>query len=167
MLATSVVEKTARNNYDIQYNALVGASEHGALSGYAIDQLSALKTYLGYFRMTKAIDPRQGLHRQLNLLEAYKVYETDYPLYLPDISATLAMNSPLYHHINETLTLQSLNKSEFESDEAQLRGAAMSAAKIPCAWRVRRVRSHAEMFFRVRLVPLFPQVFLLLSTAGE
>ena len=77
--------------------------------------------------MTKAIDPRKGLHRQLNLLEAYKVYEKDYPLYLPDISATLAMNSPLYHRIDETLTLQSLNKSEFESDEAQLRGAAMSA----------------------------------------
>ena len=77
--------------------------------------------------MTKAIDPRQGLHRQLNLLEAYKVYEKDYPLFLPDISATLAMNSPLYHRIDSTLTLQSLNKSEYEADEAQLRGAAMSA----------------------------------------
>ena len=77
--------------------------------------------------MTKAIDPRQGLHRQLNLLEAYKVYEKDYPLFLPDISATLAMKSPLYHRIDSTLTLQSLNKSEYEADEAQLRGAAMSA----------------------------------------
>ena len=76
--------------------------------------------------MTKSMDPRQGLHRNLNLLEAYKVYEKDYPLFLPDISATLAMNSPLYHRIDETLTLQSLNKSEYEQDEAQLRGAAMA-----------------------------------------
>ena len=37
------------------------------------------------------------------------------------------MNSPLYHRIDSTLTLQSLNKSEYEADEAQLRGAAMSA----------------------------------------
>ena len=76
--------------------------------------------------MTKAIDPRQGLHRNLNLLEAYKVYEKDYPLLLPDISATLAMNSPLFSRIDETLTLQSLNKSEYEQDEAQLRGAAVA-----------------------------------------
>ena len=47
MLAKSVAEKTARNNYEIQYNALLGASNHGALSGYAIDQLGDLKTYLG------------------------------------------------------------------------------------------------------------------------
>ena len=76
--------------------------------------------------MTKAIDPRQGSHRHLNLLEAYKVYEKDYPLFLPDISATLAMGSPLYHRIDKTLTLQILNKSEYEADEAQLRGAAMA-----------------------------------------
>ena len=76
--------------------------------------------------MTIAIDPRQGLHRHLNLLEAYNVYEKDYPLFLPDISATLAMNSPLYHRIDETLTLQSMSKSENEADEAQLRGAAMA-----------------------------------------
>ena len=44
--------------------------------------------------MTKSIDPRQGLHRQLNLLEAYQVYEKDYPLFLPDISATLALKKP-------------------------------------------------------------------------
>ena len=77
--------------------------------------------------MTKAIDPRQGLHRQLNLLEAYQVYEKDYPLFLPDISATLALNNPLFSRIDETLTLQSLNKSDYEQDEAQLRAAAMAA----------------------------------------
>ena len=63
-----------------------------------------------------AIDPRKGLHRNLNLLEAHKIYEQDYPLFLPDISATLALNSPLFDRINETLTLQSLNKTEFEQD---------------------------------------------------
>ena len=76
--------------------------------------------------MTMAIDPRKGLHRNLNLLEAYQIYEQDYPLFLPDISATLALNSPLFDRINETLTLQSLNKTEFEQDEAQLRAAAMA-----------------------------------------
>ena len=76
--------------------------------------------------MTNAIDPRQVLNRNLNLLEAYKVYEKYYPLFLPDISATLAMNSPLYHRIDETLTLQSMSKSEYEADEALLRGAAMA-----------------------------------------
>ena len=76
--------------------------------------------------MTMAIDPRKGLHRNLNLLEAYQIYEQDYPLFLPDISATLALNSPLFDRINETLTLQSLNKIEFEQDEAQLRAAAMA-----------------------------------------
>ena len=76
--------------------------------------------------MTMSIDPRKGLHRNLNLLEAYQVYEKDYPLFLPDISATLAMNSFLFSRIDETLTLQSLNKTEFEQDEAQLRGAAMA-----------------------------------------
>ena len=44
--------------------------------------------------MTKALDPRQGLHRQLNLLEAYQVYQKDYPLFLPDIDfINLAVDS--------------------------------------------------------------------------
>ena len=47
MLAKSVAEHTARDNYEIQYNALLGASKPGALSGYATDQLGAPKTYLG------------------------------------------------------------------------------------------------------------------------
>ena len=57
---------------------------------------------------TMGIDPRKGLRTSLDLLSAYKIYEKDYPLFLPDISATSAMNSPLYHRIDETLTLQSL-----------------------------------------------------------
>ena len=47
LLAKSVAEKNARTNYDIQYNAPLGASKHGALSGYAVDHLGALNTYLG------------------------------------------------------------------------------------------------------------------------
>ena len=47
LLAKSVAEKNVRNNYGIQYHAFPGASNHGSLSGYAIDQLGALKTYLG------------------------------------------------------------------------------------------------------------------------
>ena len=46
-LANIAAENIARNNDDIQYNALLGASRHGALSGYAIDQLGARNTYLG------------------------------------------------------------------------------------------------------------------------
>ena len=30
--------------------------------------------------MTMSIDPRKGLHRNLNLLEAYQIYAQDYPL---------------------------------------------------------------------------------------
>ena len=46
LLAKSVAEKTARTNHEIEYNSLLGASLHGHLSGYAIDRLAALKTYL-------------------------------------------------------------------------------------------------------------------------
>ena len=46
ILAKSVAENTARNNHELEYNALLGASLHGHLSGYAIDKLGALKTYL-------------------------------------------------------------------------------------------------------------------------
>ena len=101
--------------------------------------------------MTMTIDPRQGLHRNLNLLEAYKIYEKDYPLFLPDISATLAMNSPLFSRIDETLTLQSLNKTEFEQDEAQLRGAAMAGGvpldQLRQAFRIFRVPMAAAVGF--------------------
>ena len=40
------------------------------------------------------------------------------------------MNSPLYDRIRQTLTLQGLNKTGFEQDEAQLRAAAM-AGDVP------------------------------------
>ena len=70
------------------------------------------------------IDPRKGLRPNVDLLSAYKVYEKDYPWFLPDISATLAMNLQLFNRISETLTLQRLSKSELEADEAHLRGAA-------------------------------------------
>ena len=99
-----------------------------------------------------SIDPRKGLHRNLNLLEAYQVYEKDYPLFLPDISATLAMNSPLYDRINETLTLQSLNKTEFEQDEAQLRGAAM-AGGVP----LDQLRQAFRIFREAQLAPAPPE----------
>ena len=46
LLAKSVEEKTARTNHEIEYNSLLGASLHGHLSGYAVDRLAALKTYL-------------------------------------------------------------------------------------------------------------------------
>ena len=46
-LAKSVAEKTARTNHEIEYNQLLGTSIHGRLSGYAVDRLAALKTYLG------------------------------------------------------------------------------------------------------------------------
>ena len=72
------------------------------------------------------IDPRRGLKPNLDLLKAYAIYEKDYPLFLPDISATLAMNSPLFHRIDETLTEQSQLKAEYETDEARMRGAAMA-----------------------------------------
>ena len=50
-----------------------------------------------------APDPRRGLKKQLDLLETYKVYVKDYPVKLPNISATLAINSPVYTRIEETL----------------------------------------------------------------
>ena len=46
LLAKSVAEKTARTNHEIEYNSLLGASRHGHISGYAVDRLAALKTYL-------------------------------------------------------------------------------------------------------------------------
>ena len=53
-----------------------------------------------------APDPRGGLRKQLDLLEGYKHYDRDYPVKLPNISASLAINSPLYTRIEETLTGQ-------------------------------------------------------------
>ena len=55
---------------------------------------------------TMGIDARKGLRPNLYLLSAYKIYEQDYPVVKPDISATLAMKSPLYKRIEDTLTDQ-------------------------------------------------------------
>ena len=76
---------------------------------------------------TVGIDPRQGLRPNLNLLSAYKLYEQDYPAFKPDISATLAMNSPLYKRIEDTLTDQSQMKAEHDADQARMRNAAITA----------------------------------------
>ena len=46
-LAKSVAEKTARNNHELEYNSLLGASLHGRLSGLAIDKLASLTNRLG------------------------------------------------------------------------------------------------------------------------
>ena len=46
ILAKSVAEHTARDNHELEYNALLGASLDGSLSGYAIDKLNTLTTYL-------------------------------------------------------------------------------------------------------------------------
>ena len=73
------------------------------------------------------IDPRKGLRPNLDLLSAYKIYEKDYPLFKPDISATLAMNSPLYKRIEEGLTEQSQLKAEHDADHARMRNAAVTA----------------------------------------
>ena len=73
------------------------------------------------------IDPRKGLRPNLDLLSAYKIYEKDYPLFKPDISATLAMNSPLYKRIEESLTEQSQLKAEHDADQARMRNAAVTA----------------------------------------
>ena len=76
---------------------------------------------------TMGIDPRKGLRPNLDLLSAYNIYEKDYPLFKPDISATLAMNSPLYKRIEESLTEQSQLKAEHDADQARMRNAAVTA----------------------------------------
>ena len=76
---------------------------------------------------TMGIDPRQGLRPNLNLLSAYKLYEQDYPVFKPDISATLAMNSPLYKRIEDTLADQGQLKAEHDADQASMRNAPITA----------------------------------------
>ena len=76
------------------------------------------------------IDPRQGLRPNLDLLSAYKLYEKDYPLFKPDISATLALNSPLYKRIEDILADQSQLKAEHDADQSRMRNAA-EPANVP------------------------------------
>ena len=74
-----------------------------------------------------APDPRTGLHKNLDLLSAYKEYERGYPLHLGDISATLAMQSPLYKRIEEGLTNQTQAIAEHQADAAATRRIATEA----------------------------------------
>ena len=76
---------------------------------------------------TLGIDPRQGLRPNLDLLSAYKIHEKYYPLFKPDISATLAMNSPLYKRIEDSLADQSQLKAEHDADQDGMRNAAVTA----------------------------------------
>ena len=79
--------------------------------------------------MTAAIarDPRTGLKPNLNLLSAYELYEKDYPVYYPDLTATLAMNSPLYKKIEAGLAEQTTMKLEIQSDATQTQRIASTA----------------------------------------
>ena len=79
--------------------------------------------------MTAAIarDPRIGLKPSLDLLSAYELYEKDYPVYYPDNTATLAMDSPLYKKIEEGLTEQTNIKLENQSDATQTQRIASTA----------------------------------------
>ena len=43
---------------------------------------------------TVGIDPRQGLHKNLDLLSAYNLFKKDWPLYKPARLYTSAINSP-------------------------------------------------------------------------
>ena len=76
--------------------------------------------------MTAAVarDPRVGLRPNLDFLEAYQIYEKDFPLPKPDISATLAIRSPLFKRIEEGLTEQTRAIAEHQSDQATTRRAA-------------------------------------------
>lgn len=90
-----------------------------------------------------ARDPRVGLRPNLAFLEAYQVYEKDFPSPKPDINATLAIRSPLFKRIDEALTEQTQAIAEHQSDQATTRRAAVSSG-VP-------VTSLAQM-----LAPLTP-----------
>ena len=79
--------------------------------------------------MTAAVarDPRVGLRPNFDFLEAYQIYEKDFPLPKPDISATLAIRSPLFKRIEEGLTEQTQAIAEHQSDQATTRRAAVSS----------------------------------------
>ena len=69
-------------------------------------------------------DPRTGLRPNLDLLSAYALYEKGIDLPMPNIAATLAMNSPLYKRIEETLTEQTRSIAEHLGDQATTRRIA-------------------------------------------
>lgn len=79
--------------------------------------------------MTAAVarDPRAGLRPNLDFLEAYHIYEKDFPLPKPDISATLAIRSPPFKRIEEGTTEQTQAIAEHQSIQATARRAAVSS----------------------------------------
>ena len=109
-----------------------------------------------------APDPRQGLTKQLDLLEAYKIYERDYPVKLPNISATLAINSPLYTRIEETLKEQTQGIAEHHADAAATRRIS-TEANVPYATLVQLMQAMQPP----AVAPAQPQVQRSLSTAAS
>ena len=76
---------------------------------------------------TVGIDPRQGLHRNLDLLSAYNLYQKDWALHKPNRIYTQAINSPLFNRIQETLEDQSKAIDGARSDEISTRNIAVEA----------------------------------------
>ena len=76
---------------------------------------------------TVGIDPRQGLHKNLDLLGAYNLFKKDWPLYMPARLYTSAINSPLFNRIEETLTDQAKAIDGARSDEIGTRNIAVEA----------------------------------------
>ena len=76
---------------------------------------------------TIGIDPRQGLHKNLDLLSAYNLYQKDWALHKPSRLYTQAINSPLFNRIQETLTDQSKAIDGARSDEISTRNIAVEA----------------------------------------
>lgn len=78
--------------------------------------------------VARSADPRVGLKRNLDSLSAYKLHEKDYPLFLPDITATLALSSPLNKETEEGLAKRTNSKLENQSDAAQTQRVARTAS---------------------------------------
>ena len=76
---------------------------------------------------TVGIDPRQGLHKNLDLLSAYSLYQKDWALHKPSRLYTSAINSPLFRQIEESLTDQSKAIDGARSDEISTRKIAVEA----------------------------------------
>jgi len=71
--------------------------------------------------------PRTGLKLNLYLLRAYEVHQIDNHVDDPDFTATMAMNSPLYREIEDTLSEQTQIKLDSESGATQTRRVAATA----------------------------------------
>jgi len=106
---------------------------------------------------TVGIDPRQGLHKNLDLLSAYNLFQKDWPLYKPARLYTSAINSPLFRRIEETLTDQSKAIDGARSDEISTRNIAVEA-HVP----VNELRTLLEA-----VQPQQPQVNISLARAAQ